>query len=172
MKYTLICLVIFMNVFHSTFAEKKRMAHRKDKRQAAKTLYFEGFTQEQMCSILDISQNTLRKWREEENWEATRSLWESTEAGVWELMSYQTEVLRRMKEEAIKENKFMPLDKGHIDSLQKLSTIVRSKANNWSTYIRIVRELLDYMQQQDSALAKNATPTFDRFLKVKQKDFS
>lgn len=148
------------------------MAHRQDKRQAAKTLYFEGFTQDQICSIIDISQNTLRKWREEEGWEVTRSLWESTEAGVWELMSYQTEVLRRLKDEAIKENKFVPLDKGHIDSLQKLSTIVRSKANNWSTYIRIVRELMDHIQGEDTELAKKVTPLFDKFLKVKQKDFS
>lgn len=77
------------------------MINKDNKRQAAKTLFMEGFEQTEIAKILDIANNTITKWKQADNWteqRIQRQLHDTTNADiVRELISYQLEVLKAKK---------------------------------------------------------------------------
>jgi len=156
-----------------------------DKHNAAKTLYFEGWSQKDIASTLRVTEKTVSAWKRKAKWDEERArdtqLRDTASDEIMKLINFQIRVLNRIKdtyeeqlEEAsdLKELNSMLIDKGQIDALYKMFAAVKGKEITWAAYVRISRELMQYVSSQDIALAKALHTHADDFLNMKRKDLA
>jgi transcriptional regulatory protein LevR len=144
-----------------------------DNKEAAKQLYCDGWDQSRIASALGVAQKTITAWKQKGNWDkdrikATVIAQESTER-VWGLIDYQTKALNQQiknyQEQYDANGGVLPLiDKGHLDALQKLFTIVKTKEQKFLDVVKTVTALLEYVQSKDLKLAQASHQYYTNFI--------
>jgi transposase len=141
-----------------------------DKREAAKVLYMEGLNQDDIAKILSVAPNTLTRWKQQDNWverKIQRNLHDQTiEDTVRELIAYQLDVLRAKKNQELcldAEDRKL-IERGDIDALQKLFTTIKRDELKYESFIKIVKQLLAFIANEDLETAKIVEPLLNRFL--------
>lgn len=142
-----------------------------DKRAAAKVLYFEGTSQKAISSILNTAEPTLSRWKKEDRWaeelEERNNIEATNELYAKKAMNYQLKTINRMIEDYEKNEKqgvYSLIGKGEIDALSKLYATIKKKDVEWITYVKIVKELMKYIEQADLELAKQIIELSNQFL--------
>lgn len=155
-----------------------------ENKEAARTLFFDGWPQKRISEALKVSEKTISSWKQKEGWEAKRAkhhlMHETSAEKLMELINYQLEVLNRIREQqeeqlksgnlSVKELGGLLIPKGDIDALQKMFVAVKSKQQSWATYVSVIREFAEHLQATDLDLAKAMIDAADEFLLNKKKE--
>ncbi len=143
-------------------------------RDAAKTLYFQGWKQKQIAELLSVSEQTVGTWKKEADWENKRSerklQHESANERIWSLINHNLSVMEKKIADAEKEGKFIQTDKGDVDALYKLFAAVKGQQETWTHYIRITKDFITWLQKKDIRLAKEISVHADEFLNERRKE--
>ena len=153
------------------------------KREAAKKLFFQGVKQTEIAKLLRVSEQTVSTWAKKDNWDEQRNehelFKESSTEKVQRLISYQLKVLDviankmegKMDESMdVQELQKLLISKGDIDALQKLFVTIKGKELEWTNIVSIVRDMVEYIQEQDTALAKKIAPLADEYINHKRQE--
>ncbi len=155
-----------------------------DKKEAAEILYNQGWTQKAISDLGLGSTKTICGWVEKGQWDKKRIQHslnrETAEEGVWALINFQLEVLKRIADQqkeklkepelSVKELQELLTSKGDIDALQKLFTTIKGKELEWTTLVKVIRELMEYIEQHDLNLAKSMVEITNMFINEKRKE--
>lgn len=152
-----------------------------DKKSAAQELFNAGWDQKRISAILDLTEQTISKWKIKHKWEEKRAkknmAADVAEDRIWELINYQLAALKQRKDnyeklaESNTDNKDLPmLDKGDIDALQKLWTTVKNKQLDWSVVVNNIKDFVSFISERDLDLAKNILTHSDDYLNYKRKN--
>lgn len=143
-----------------------------NKREAAKSLYInENLDQKEIAKLLGVSPNTVTRWKQEDKWGDVDMLRNSSTMLILELIAYQTQALKRKKDQWLEEDNQTTnlIEKGDIDALQKLHSTVRNDARKFNDYVIVMKEFFEFLQDEDLDAAKKLTPIADMFLNEKRK---
>lgn len=140
----------------------------KSKKGAAKLMYFEGYTRKQIAALLGISEQTVSKYKKEGKWAEEMKLNNEIELNnelhVKQVLNYQIKTMKAKVEEWEKEGSLNFVEKGEIDALSKLYSIIKKKDVEWTTYIKIIKEFMQYLQQANLKVAKEVLEISNQFL--------
>lgn len=144
-----------------------------DERAAAFDLFMLGRDQQNVARVLKISAATVSKWAKADNWREQRSrkfsLEESRADRVMGLIDYQIEALTHVIDNNRKAGGALKLlEKGEIDALSKLFATIKGKDVNWSQFVNVTRELIEFIAARDNELAKLIVEHTDAFLMHKR----
>lgn len=144
-----------------------------DKKDAAFTLFKQGFAQKNIADIIGVAEVTIRGWKKTDNWDSKISRELEFRAknieDVEYLISYQLRTLKNLVIGWEKGNTQKLIEKGEIDALSKLYATIKTKDMEWAAYIRIMQEFMEYLSSKDLPLAKQLTGVATEFLSEKQK---
>lgn len=139
-----------------------------DKREAAWHLYKEGYLQKDIAKVLQVTEQTVVAWKSKEEWEKKisqhRELFESNAEKVQKLIAYQLRSLERIVAEWEEEGKNRLIGKGEIDALSKLYATIKQKETTWANYIRVCKEIMEFVSSRDLDLGKKLADHLDDFL--------
>ncbi len=142
--------------------------------QAAQILYNSDVSGKEIARTIKVSEQTITSWKKKYGWENKKTLKslarETAEETLWELINYQLATIKAKKEEWQRNKEKRLIDKGDIDALTKMFSAVKGKQLEWSNYVKICRELVDYIQQEDLDLAKQILEYVEIFLNNKRKE--
>lgn len=146
-------------------------------KDAARTLYLEGWSQKAIAKTLRKSEKSVSNWKTSENWDKLRAgvnMQKATaEDQVWELINYQLTTLRKIKEEYEKESAdgSTPklISRGDIDALQKLFTTVKNREMEWSGMVKVLREFAGWLKNENVPLAQELVQYMDAWINEKRK---
>jgi DNA-binding XRE family transcriptional regulator len=143
------------------------MAKQTEKRSKAKSLYLTGqYSQKEICELVDVSERSLCKWKDEEEWDSLKTSLLTTRENELRRMYKMLKNLNDSIDEC-GENK-IPVNSKQADSVLKLTraiknleleTSIADKVEVGSAFINLVRK-------DDVELAKTITKWFDIFLKT------
>lgn len=151
-------------------------------REAAHTLYNEGYQLEEIAKLLRVPYNTIAKYSSDGNWKklkAEKGLREKTsQERIWGLIEFQLQIIERIttkhKEALLNENldvkdlQSLLISKGDIDALQKLHTTIKGKDISWDQMVKLFREFLEFTELENLNVAKNVAPFVTEFLNKKR----
>lgn len=146
-------------------------------KEVAYILFKDGTPQNEIARYFGKTEQTITKWKKEGNWEQRATEEElsarTAQEDASDLLRYQLRALKRIKEQYEKDEKNgeVPklLSKGDLDGIRDLFNITKQKEVEWTTYVRIVREINKYLREEHLALAKQMTEPLDEFLNYKRK---
>lgn len=151
-----------------------------DKKSAAQELFNAGWDQKRIASILELSEQTISGWKTKHNWEEKRArknmAADVAEDRVWKLINYQSRALEMEADDLEQQfakkkiEKLPPLDKGHVDALQKLWSTVKNKQLDWSVIVNNVKEFVGFISEHDIELAKKVLDHADNYMNFKRKN--
>jgi hypothetical protein len=156
-----------------------------EKKDAAWLLFDSGRTQKDIAKVLQVQEHTVGRWKNKYGWdkkkEAKRRIRESIREDVFDLIQYQTRVLKLKKRDweklVVKYEAgecnvadLKIIQRGDIDALQKLFTTVKEKANIWSDYVQVISEFMKYMEEVDFNASKNLVDHTENFLNLKREN--
>ena len=142
------------------------------KKQAAFDLYLAGYKQGDISKIIDISEATIVTWKKKDDWERQRTLrnlhTRTAKEGIMAIIQHNLKVISTniADQELSGDLKLIP--SGDIDALKKLFSAIGQEEAQWSHYVSVVREVLQYVGDVDVELAKKLTPYTDAFLQQKR----
>lgn len=143
----------------------------KEKREAARILFLEGYTLERIGEILKVSHRSVGTWAREGNWKERRvrnsMLQENSVNHLMEIFEYQVRCLKRKKDEMEESNEMTPFKPGEFDALQKLYSTIKSDHRQFSDYVAVMKELLSWIKDKNLILAQELTTLADLFLHEK-----
>jgi predicted nucleic acid-binding OB-fold protein len=154
------------------------MQEKDDKRKVAQLLFIEGFTQDHICKILNISPNTTTRWKEQDSWvdkKIRKTLAEDTTRDLArKILNYELELLNyhvdTQMELPIEER--VSIEAGAADKVVKLfRPLVNDEVKN-EQRIRITRNILKFVMAEDLELAKLLEPVLNRFINEMSKSFN
>lgn len=156
-----------------------------DKKLAAKTLYFEGWPQKEIARTLKCAEKTVSSWKRSDKWDEQRAeqnhLRDSAADQIMLLINHQLKVLNKIKDkfnqDIDKNSSIETLNKsliqnGQIDALYKMFAAVKGKELQWTNYVKVIRELYEYMAAGNTELAKQMIEAADDFLNTKRQELS
>lgn len=128
-----------------------------DKQEAALELYLKDWSQARIAQAVNVTESTIVRWKKKDKWDKVKVqksvLTQSSTDSVWKLIHYQTKALNRKVEEYEKAAEqgegYQLIDRGNLDALQKLFSIVKKKDVAWIDTIEIATELLEFIQAKD-----------------------
>lgn len=146
-----------------------------EKKDAARTLYLEGFTQAEIANYLKVTENTISKWSRAEKWKDKRvsldMLKDNSVQRILQMIDYQTKAIKRKMDKWLDEDQETTqlIERGDIDALQKLFTTIKKDSKKFTDYVSVISEFFEYLQHNDLEVAKSLTDMADRFLNEKRK---
>jgi len=144
-----------------------------DDRSAAKILFMGGANNKHIAKLLGRTEKTIASWRKQDGWDnqrATSMLRDQTaKETVTELIAYQLDALKKIKDSYIQDGGTQLIARGDIDALQKLFTTVRDKEMEWSHIIKIMREFAEWLKIEDLTAAQEVVVHVDKYLNYKRK---
>lgn len=146
-----------------------------EKKDAARILYNEGYSQKDIGQMMRISANTISRWSREGNWKEKKLSIEMKSDNsiqrIIDLIDYQTRALKRKVEIWQEVDPVNPrlIERGDIDALQKLFTTIRQDAKKFSDYVHVMKEFVTWLQVENLNLAKELTSYMDEFINEKRK---
>jgi transposase-like protein len=147
-----------------------------DKKDAAWELYQNGYQQKQIAKVLAVSEHTVVKWKKEAEWDmrlaSHKELFESNAQRVQKLISYQLRTLEKIINQWEEEENDKLIGKGEIDALSKLYATIKQKDTAWGNYIKVCKELMEFISSSDLELSKKLADHIDTFLNQKRTDIN
>lgn len=150
-----------------------------NKKEAAKTLYLSGYTQERIAEFFRVNINTVSRWCVDGQWHRSRASDELMRTTLTEdmlfVLAYQARALRARVELFEREWNDAPdtppklVDKGEFDALNKAFAVIRKESRSWEDYVKITKEVTEYLFEVNPDLAKDFAPVVDVFLHEKRK---
>lgn len=153
-----------------------------DKKAAAKLLFDNSFAQKEIARMLRISETTISKWVQNENWRKQRLAHDlnrkTSEENALAALSHQTKIIRLISEKlgegldndlSVEDLKTLLIPKGEIDAVQKLFTTVKGKELDWSGIVQILRDFMAFMKEEDITLSQELVPHVDKYINEKRK---
>ena len=137
-------------------------------------MFNDGISGKEIARILGVAEQTVVNWKKRYYWEEERRkkplARDTAEDAVWELINYQLDALKKIKDAYKLEKADKPklIDKGDIDALTKMFSTIKGKQLEWSSYVKIVREFVEHIQAIDLELAKSIIDMSDAFLNKKR----
>jgi transposase len=145
-----------------------------ENKEAARVLYFEGWSQVRIAQALGVAEKTVTDWKKKGYWEKKRAenaiAKDTAEELVLELINWNLNVLKKRKDEWEAEGKLDLISKGDIDALSKLFSSIKGKEKTWTNYVTILREFVDFLQTVDLEMSKSLLDPVDEFLNQKRKE--
>lgn len=143
-----------------------------DDKNAAYILYKEGLSQGEIAKLLDRSEVTISRWKKKEDWDkrATDELMamETIHDSITDLVKYQLNTLQRIRDKYKEEGEPRLICKGDIDGVRDLYNMIKAKETDWTTLVRIVRMINDYLKSNAPDVARAAAPLLNQFLNDKR----
>lgn len=147
-----------------------------DNKEAALELYLKDWSQARIAQALGVTEKTIERWKKKDHWDKTKLqqavLMKDSTNSVWKLINYQNKALSALIDEHEKTveqgGSYKPLDKGDLDALQKLYSIVKKKDTDLLTIIEITTELLEFIQSHDFKLAQKLSMYMTEFINQKR----
>ena len=144
----------------------------KNRRLAAKLMFFEGYAQKEIAQLLGCPETTVSRWKKEDKWDKLldekNTIQQTNEQYVKKLINYQLKSLDALVDQWESEGTPRLIQKGEIDALSKLYATIKKKDVESTTYVKIVREFMSYLQDENLAMAKKIIPISDNFLNDKR----
>lgn len=152
------------------------MKKKETDKEAALELYFKDWSLAKIAKVLNLSESTIIRWKKKHNWEQTKldqsSLMRDSTHSIWTLINYQNKALNaRIKEyeKAAEDGKgYKVIERGDLDALQKLYSIVKKNDTDTITIIEISTELLEHVQSKDFKLAQKLEQHVTEFINIKR----
>lgn len=158
-----------------------------EKKAAAKILFMDGsFKQSSIATVLKVQESNLSHWVTDGDWHAKRNqarlFRENSEESVQDLITYQLDILCRIKEmsveqielaEKVEDLEKLLIKRGDIDALQKLFTTIKDdKELDWKSKVKLLQRFTASVSEEDNDLAKKLTLYVTQFLNdERQQDF-
>jgi predicted transcriptional regulator len=146
-----------------------------DKKESARQLFLDKYSQKDIARILDVSEQTISKWAKQEGWDDKRAEMlarnESIKDRILKLIDYQLRFMENWTELQEGGEDLKPLDKGQIDALSKLFSAIKGKEMEWAQVVAVQREFLEYLESRDISLAKQLIPHVDAYLNQKREQY-
>jgi len=144
------------------------------KKDAAKILYIQGFTQVDIAKFMGVGKNTVNKWAIAGKWKEKKInlslLKDNSVQRIMEMIDYQTKAITRKIELWKDEDPLTTklIERGDIDALQKLFTTIKKDSKKWSDYVSVIREFFEFLQANDLEIAQELSDLADTFLHQKR----
>ena len=140
-------------------------------------LFKEEVPQNEIARILGKTEKTVSRWKKDERWEdkLVKSTIERQTTGedIREILNYQLHVLKVMKDSRLEDHArgedLKLLSKGDIDSVRDLFNCLKAKEVEWNVYVKVTRELLNYLRGVNLSLSQELANPADDFLNLKRK---
>jgi transcriptional regulator len=146
------------------------------KRHAAKALFMQVCPQKKIAEVLETSEMNISRWKKEERWAEKRAesmlRQETASDRIWRLINHNLKVLNAQVEEMEASGELKLLNRGDIDGLYKLFHAVKGQQENWTHYVRVVKDFVAFMEMEDIHLSKEVVPMADKFLNTKRKELT
>lgn len=157
-----------------------------EKKAAAQILFMDGFPQHVIAKVLRMQESNLSHWVTDGDWHSKRNqarlFREKSEESVQDLITYQLDILCRIKEissteaenaETVQQLEALLIKRGDIDALQKLFTTIRDdKELDWKSKVKLLQRFTASVSEEDNDLAKKLTLYVTQFLNdERQQDF-
>lgn len=146
-------------------------------KEVAYALFKDGTPQNEIARYFGKTEQTITKWKKEGNWEQRATEEElsarTAQEDASDLLRYQLRALKRIKEQYEKDEKSgeVPklLSKGDLDGIRDLFNVTKQKEVEWTTYVRIVREINKFLKDENLSIAQQIADLLDDFLNLKRK---
>ncbi len=136
-------------------------------------LYKGGVPQKDISKILQKSEVTIVRWKKIGEWDTRHAKEELAKTTAFdnamELLNYQLAALKKTKEKYESEGGTKLISKGDLDGIRDLFNVVKDKQLEWTTVVKIIRELNKYLVDTNAQLAADAAQALDDFLIYKRK---
>lgn len=157
-----------------------------EKKAAARILYMDGFSQQAIAKVLKMQESQLSHWVNDGDWPTKRNqsrlFREKSEESVQDLITYQLDILCKIKEisaaeaenaETVKQLEELLIKRGDIDALQKLFTTIKDeKEIDWKGKVKLLQRFTASVSEEDNELAKKLMLYVTQFLNdERQQDF-
>lgn len=146
-------------------------------KEVAYCLFKDGVPQNEIARYFGKTEQTVTKWKKEGCWEQRATEEElsarTAQEDAGELLRYQLRTLKRIKEQYEDDEKEGKaprlLSKGDLDGIRDLFNVTRLKEIEWTTYVRIVREINKFLKEENLPVAQQVADQLDDFLNLKRK---
>lgn len=124
-----------------------------------------GLNLKEISGILNVSQTTLSKWNNDENWEAQRAAQSVTRT---KLIQQYYVMLSNINKDIIDNNKGIP-DAKAADKIFKIQATISSLDKNYDLggYYTVLKELVEHINSIDNGHAKIFGDYMLEFIKIK-----
>jgi predicted transcriptional regulator len=148
-----------------------------EKKDAAKLLYNEGWTQAEIAACLKITESNISRWAKSGNWKQNLASKEiaSQKAKEYseEILLYQLEALR-MKAKNYRMNlddmgELPLLDKEHLSLAAKVINDMKTPELKFQQMVRIIDEFTQFASEEDIEIAKRLAAIGPAFIELKRK---
>lgn len=143
-----------------------------DDKNAAYILYKEGISQGEIANLLGRSEVTISRWKKVGKWDkkATEELMamETIHDSITDLVKYQLNTLQRIRDKYKEEGEPRLICKGDIDGVRDLYNMIKAKETDWTTLVRIVRLINDFLKNNAPEVARVVAPLLNQFLNEKR----
>lgn len=149
---------------------------KKEQRDSALDLFVEhGFSKNKIAKTVGVSVQTISAWADEDGWDETRSkrlkVEKNMKLRIFNLIDHSLEVFEQEISKQKESAQLKHLDKGQIDGLSKLLAGIKAKELNFSDSVKLLSDLIDYINGQDNTLARKLVPFIDGFIsEIRKKD--
>lgn len=141
------------------------MGKQSDKKAKARSLYLTGqYAQKEIAELVDVTEKTISKWKEEEGWEEMKT----------SLLTTRENELRRLYKILKNVNDSidltvaagLPVGAKEADSVLKFTAAIRNLEIETSIAekVEVGMAFIDAVRKEDPELAKVITKHFDNFL--------
>lgn len=141
------------------------MARQNDKRQKAKSLYLTGqYDQKEIASIVDISEKTIGKWKQGDDWESMKTSLLTTRENELRRLYKMLNILNNDIDKKAAED--IPINSKEADAVLKLTTAIKNLEIETSIAekVEVATEFINFVRKENAELAKDITKWFDLFL--------
>lgn len=143
---------------------------------AAKELFFSGFSQKKISEVLEVSEQTISRWAKKFAWDQERtklaSSKESIELRIFKLIEYQLWVLEQKAELAMHNGTPTPIDKGEIDALSKLFASIKAKEISFGQKVQLISDFTEFINTEDPEIAKRIIKLSEQFIFKLKDDYN
>lgn len=157
--------------FEMIFVKNIRMT----KKEQAREMYMLSVKQVDIARILQVTNETITNWKKAGDWEDARLKREmldvQNEEAVREITAYQLAVMKKKKEDWLEAGEMQLFDNASIQSLRYLFNCYKTQWIKWEHYVKVVRNLLEFVETHDKTLAKELMNYTDMYLAEKGKLF-
>lgn len=144
------------------------------KKDAAKALYFEGFTQTDIAALLKLAEKTVSAWKIAGGWERQRTeaaLWEETNAmRIQRIAGHNLRILTEMIDEQETSGERTLIDKGHFDAIAKAMSSIKKQEMKWTDKVVMMRSFVKYVADRDRIQAEAMQPHVNAWLNEERRE--
>lgn len=144
------------------------------KKDAAKALYFEGFTQTDIASLLKLAEKTVSGWKIKGGWERQRTeatLWEETNVmRIQRITGHNLRILNDMIEEQEASGEFKLIDKGHFDAIAKAMSSIKRQEMKWTDKVVLMRRFVKWIAEHNRTHAENIQSYMNDWLNEERRE--